>query len=183
MELAIKSRRNALAPEPAPLPIIEARSIAKSYGATEALKQVDLSILPGEIHALLGGNGAGKSTLVKILLGVIQPSAGKLYVRQQPMVMRSVREAMAAGIYPIYQDLSQFPHLTVRENFAAFSLGTTSAFFARSAMPTGSSIRRSLDSCRPELRSRRFGFITFHWPETTFGDCPRHCAKRRSSGF
>jgi len=146
MELAAQLWSNALALEPALPPIVEARSIAKSYGATEALKQVDLSILPGEIHALLGGNGAGKSTLVKILLGAIQPSSGQLFFRQRPVVMRSVREAMAAGIYPIYQDLSQFPHLTVRENFGAFSLGTTSAFLARSAMPADASIRQWLGS-------------------------------------
>ena len=61
-------------------PILEARGVTKVYPGTVALKEVDFDVFPGEVHALIGENGAGKSTLMKILAGIEQPSAGKLYL-------------------------------------------------------------------------------------------------------
>jgi ABC-type sugar transport system ATPase subunit len=116
-------------------PLLEARGIAKSFAATHALLKVDLTIRAGEIHALLGGNGAGKSTLVKILLGAMQPTSGSILIGGVPVTLRSVAEALSAGIYPIYQQLSQFPHLSVRENLAAFDLGTSRSLLARNVVP------------------------------------------------
>ncbi len=57
-------------------PLLETRAIAKSYGPVVALRSVDLTVMPGEVHALLGANGAGKSTMVKILSGVIAADSG-----------------------------------------------------------------------------------------------------------
>lgn len=119
-------------------PAVRIRSVAKSYGATKALRAVDLELVPGEVHALLGGNGAGKTTLVKILLGVTRPDKGTIEVANAPVDFRSVRDAISAGIFPIYQHLSQFPDLTVRENLAAFSLGMAKGLFASLAMPPDS---------------------------------------------
>lgn len=116
-------------------PLLEARSIAKSFSATQALRKVDLTIRAGEIHALLGGNGAGKSTLVKILLGALQPTSGEILIGGLPVTLRSVADALSAGIYPIYQQLSQFPHLSVRENLAAFDLGTSNSFLTHGVVP------------------------------------------------
>jgi ribose transport system ATP-binding protein/rhamnose transport system ATP-binding protein len=107
-----------------------------SFGATQAIRQVDLDLRRGEVHALLGGNGAGKSTLVKILLGALHPTKGGLEVEGEPVIFRSVRHAISKGIFPIYQHLSQFPDLTVRENLAAFSLGMSRGLFAAKAMPS-----------------------------------------------
>src|SRR5215216_7214148 len=58
------------------VPLLEARAVAKHYGPVVALRSADLSVAPGEVHALLGANGAGKSTLVKCLTGVTRPDSG-----------------------------------------------------------------------------------------------------------
>ena len=65
-------------------PLLEARDLAKSYGAVSALRSADLVVEPGEVHALLGANGAGKSTLVKILTGVIAADRGTIAVNGKP---------------------------------------------------------------------------------------------------
>lgn len=122
-------------------PVLSAGSIAMSFGATQAIRQVDLDMYRGEVHALLGGNGAGKSTLVKILLGALHPTKGSLAVGGEPIVFRSVRHAISKGIFPIYQHLSQFPDLTVRENLAAFSLGMSRGVLAGKAMPSDDVMR------------------------------------------
>ena len=61
-------------------PVLEIRGVSKRFGSTQALDGVSLSLMPGEIHALLGENGAGKSTLIKIITGVEQPDAGEILV-------------------------------------------------------------------------------------------------------
>jgi rhamnose transport system ATP-binding protein len=77
---------------------------------------VDLTLYPGEIHALLGENGAGKSTLVKILAGVHQPDAGELRIQGEPVVLHSPLDARAHGIAVIHQHPTLFPDLDVAEN-------------------------------------------------------------------
>ena len=97
-------------------PVIEITGISKRYGPTQALEDVSLALLPGEIHALLGENGAGKSTLIKIMTGVEQPDAGQILVDGAPVPMRSALEAQAFGIVAIYQEPMIFPDLSVAEN-------------------------------------------------------------------
>ncbi len=92
------------------------RGIAKRFGATEALAAVDLSVAPGEIHALLGQNGAGKSTLMKILSGALAPDAGSIELDGQPYRPRNPLEGRRAGVAMIYQELSLARHLSVAEN-------------------------------------------------------------------
>ncbi len=126
-------------------PVLRATAIALSFGATRALRQVDISLMRGEVHALVGGNGAGKTTLVRILLGALRPASGTLEIEGDPVAFRSVRDAIAKGIFPIYQHLSQFPDLTVRENLAAFNLGMAGGFLARNAMPSDKTMRGWMD--------------------------------------
>lgn len=146
-----------IAPASADVPVLEARGIAKRYGATVALSSADLALAGGEVHALLGSNGAGKSTLVKILLGAVPPSAGEIRFEGQPVTLGGVRDAMARKIVPIYQHLSQFPHLTVRENLAAFEFGTRRAFWAPRLVPSRAKARSWLDAvgldCAPDARA------------------------------
>jgi simple sugar transport system ATP-binding protein len=98
--------------------IVELRGITKRYGDLLANDSVDLAISGGEIHALLGENGAGKSTLVKILYGVIEPTAGEIVWKGRTVVLESPVDARALGIGMVFQHFSLFEDLTVAENVA-----------------------------------------------------------------
>ncbi|TMB81071.1 MAG: sugar ABC transporter ATP-binding protein [Chloroflexi bacterium] len=95
---------------------LEARSIAKRFGGTVALRGVDLSIAARECVAIVGENGAGKSTLVRILAGVEQPDAGTVTLAGQDSRIASPAEARRLGICLINQDLQSVPNMTVAEN-------------------------------------------------------------------
>ncbi len=97
-------------------PVLDATGMAKRYGAVAALRDASLSVLPGEVHALMGANGAGKSTLVKILTGAVRPDAGTLLVRGQPRDIRSPASARRAGLMPVYQEPALIPDLDVADN-------------------------------------------------------------------
>src|ERR1700745_288360 len=94
-------------------PILEVHGISKSFPGVRALKNVDLRIWPGEVHALMGENGAGKSTLMKILSGAYRPDSGRILIDGKPVQFRTPYDARAAGIGIIYQELTVAPNLTV----------------------------------------------------------------------
>lgn len=98
-------------------PVLAIKGVAKSFGAVEALREVDFEVNAGEVVALLGDNGAGKSTLVKIISGSIQPDAGQLLFEGQPVVIDSPATAKRLGIETVYQDLSICPNMDVVANF------------------------------------------------------------------
>jgi ABC-type sugar transport system ATPase subunit len=95
---------------------IRAREISKHFGATTALADVNFDVQPGEIHAVVGENGAGKSTLIRILSGVHRPDKGSLLVGGEARHFATPREAIAAGIATIHQELRLVPALSVAEN-------------------------------------------------------------------
>jgi ribose transport system ATP-binding protein len=99
-------------------PILELRNIAKRFGATRALSNVNLDLRAGEVHALMGENGAGKSTLMKILSGAYQPDDGSILIDGQAVSVSSPRDAAALGISVIHQELNTVPAMTVAENLA-----------------------------------------------------------------
>ncbi|WP_372983769.1 sugar ABC transporter ATP-binding protein [Microbacterium sp.] len=86
------------------------------FPGVKALDAVGFSILPGEVHAIVGENGAGKSTLLKILGGVYQPTAGSLALAGEPYTPSRPSDAITAGIAVIYQEFTLFPDLSVAEN-------------------------------------------------------------------
>ena len=92
------------------------RHVSKSFGGVKALRDVDFSIFQGEIHGLVGENGAGKSTMMKIIAGVHAGFEGEMLVSGQPVHFRSARDALAAGIGMVHQELSVIPDLSVAEN-------------------------------------------------------------------
>ena len=94
------------------------KQITKQYPAVVANDKVDLTVLPGEIHAVLGENGAGKSTLMKIIYGVTKPDAGQLFWNDQETRIASPAAARDLGIGMVFQHFSLFDTLTVAENIA-----------------------------------------------------------------
>ena len=98
------------------LPAASARDISKQFGATRALDGVAFDVLPGEVHALVGENGAGKSTLVRILGGVHRPDRGEIAVGGEVRRFGGPRDAIAAGVITIPQELRLVPALSVAEN-------------------------------------------------------------------
>jgi rhamnose transport system ATP-binding protein len=97
-------------------PRAELRGISKRFAATQALDNVSLDLLPGEVHALVGENGAGKSTLVKILAGVHQPDSGTILLDGIETVLHGPAHARTLGIAVVHQEPRLFPDLTVAEN-------------------------------------------------------------------
>jgi rhamnose transport system ATP-binding protein len=96
--------------------VLSARGLTKSFGGIRALKDVSLSFLPGEVHALLGENGAGKSTLIKLFAGVYHPDEGQILIDGKPTLLEGPTEAREAGVSVIFQEPIAFPDLTVAEN-------------------------------------------------------------------
>ena len=90
--------------------------ISKRFGATQALENVTLRLMPGQVKALVGENGAGKSTLVKILCGVHQPDSGSIELDGETIVLRGPAHARALGIAVVHQEPRLYPDLSVAEN-------------------------------------------------------------------
>lgn len=99
-----------------PEAIVELSGIAKHFGGVQALRGVDFSLFPGEVHALVGENGAGKSTLVKILAGIHRQDAGVVKVGGEVVELRSPTQAQNLGIAVVQQEPMLFPDLDVAEN-------------------------------------------------------------------
>ncbi len=108
----------AVVPSPALAnpPRAELRGISKRFAATQALDDVSLDLLPGEVHALVVENGEGKSTLVKILAGVHQPDSGTIWLDGEPTQIHGPAHARGLGIAVVHQEPRLFPDLTVAEN-------------------------------------------------------------------
>ena len=90
--------------------------ISKAFGGVKALDNVDFAVLPGEVHALLGGNGAGKSTILKVLNGVHRPDAGTIAVGGVALTTHTPEASRAAGIAMNFQEMSLIPTLSVAQN-------------------------------------------------------------------
>ena len=98
------------------VPRLVLRDISKRYPGVLANDRVDLDVLPGEIHAVLGENGAGKSTLMKIIYGIVKPDAGTIRWEGAPVTIANPAQARKLGIGMVFQHFSLFDTLTVAEN-------------------------------------------------------------------
>ncbi len=97
-------------------PVIEMRNITKRFGDVIANENVNLSLYPGEIHALLGENGAGKSTLMNVLTGIYKPNSGDIFFHGKKVSIKSPKQAVDMGIGMVHQHFRLIPPLSVAEN-------------------------------------------------------------------
>ena len=104
--------------ETAATPRLALRGISKIYPLVRANDAVDLQVLPGEIHAVVGENGAGKSTLMKVVYGAVQPDAGTILWNGAPVIIGSPAVARQLGIGMVFQHFALFETLTVAQNIA-----------------------------------------------------------------
>jgi simple sugar transport system ATP-binding protein len=108
-----------MADDDTPSPVLELKGIHKQFGGIPVLRDVQLRLYPGEIHALMGQNGAGKSTLIKVLTGVLPSSGGEIFLDGQQIHPHSPLEAQKLGISTVYQEVNLCPNLSVAENVFA----------------------------------------------------------------
>jgi simple sugar transport system ATP-binding protein len=97
-------------------PILELRGLTKLYARVAAVENINFSLMPGEVHALLGENGAGKSTLTKMIAGVVEPTSGDILLDGKPIHLRTPAAALEAGIAMVFQETSLVPSMTVAQN-------------------------------------------------------------------
>ncbi len=97
-------------------PLLEAQGVVKSFAGVPALRDGQLLLRPGTVHALCGGNGAGKSTFLNILMGLLRRDSGRIAVRGQEVHFATPAQALAGGLAIITQELSPIPDMTVAEN-------------------------------------------------------------------
>ncbi|WP_104043587.1 sugar ABC transporter ATP-binding protein [Arthrobacter sp. ZGTC412] len=102
--------------EDQPRPLLEVRGLTKRFAGVQALKGVDLQVLPGEVHCVMGQNGAGKSTLIKTLSGVHQPDSGEIRWEGKEISLPRPTAALDLGIATMYQELDVVDGLSVAEN-------------------------------------------------------------------
>ena len=95
---------------------LQLKGVSKSFPGVKALDNVQLSLRPGTVHALMGENGAGKSTLMKCLFGIYKMDAGEIYLDGQKIVINNPDDAMRYGIAMVHQELQPVPARTVAEN-------------------------------------------------------------------
>lgn len=114
-------------------PSIVAQNIVKSFGGVRAVDNVTLTVMPGEIHAVVGENGAGKSTLMRVLSGIESADSGEIFVDGK-ILENTVKDALGSGISLVHQELSLVPEMTVAENIMLGSFPSTSGFIRRKDM-------------------------------------------------
>ena len=115
-------------------PLLNVRNVTKSFGGVKALDGVGLTLRAGEIHALMGENGAGKSTLIKVLTGVYTPDDGAMEFGGKVIAPRSTREAEAAGISTVYQEVNLVPTLSIADNILLGRQPTRFGFLDKKAI-------------------------------------------------
>jgi rhamnose transport system ATP-binding protein len=133
----------APATEPAPRPnpgagsrrdLLVVSGVSKRFGITQALDTVSVTMHAGEVHALMGENGAGKSTLGKAIAGLHKPDTGSITVDGRSLALGSIKDATAAGIRIVHQELAQCPNLSVAENLCLHDLPTSMGMIDRDRM-------------------------------------------------
>jgi simple sugar transport system ATP-binding protein len=98
-------------------PVVELRNVSKSFLGVQAVSNLNMRVMPGQVFCLLGENGAGKSTVIKILTGVEKPTSGEVLVDGEVTHFQSPRHARERGIATVYQEVGTLPLMSVARNF------------------------------------------------------------------
>ncbi len=131
-------------------PRLELSGITKRYPAVVANSDVSLTVMPGEMHAVLGENGAGKSTLMKIIYGAVQPDQGTVKLNGRAVHIRNPQEARALGLSMVFQHFSLFDTITVAENvWLGLDKGLSLAQVTRSVAAKAAEYGLDIDPARP----------------------------------
>ena len=133
---------------------LELKGITKRFPGVVANEGVDLTVAPGEIHALLGENGAGKTTLMNVLYGLYRPDEGEILIDGTPVPFRGPGDAIAAGIGMVHQHFMLVPVFTVTENIM---LGVESTSGPLLALDRGAARRRIVELSRAARPAGRPG--------------------------
>src|SRR6478752_5888534 len=131
--------------------VLELTDVSKAFGPVQALSNVSLKLVPGQVHCLAGENGAGKSTLIRVLTGALHRDSGNYDIEGQPVTTATPAALRTAGVQAVYQELSLLPHLSVGENM----------FMGR--LPARSGVVRSADlnsRCRTVLDQLGLGDVS-----------------------
>ncbi len=128
-------------PMPKGEPVLRADNIAKHYGGLKAVKGVSIAIEEGELRGLIGPNGAGKSTFFRMLAGEIQPTHGRVYLRNQDITGIGVTQVCQRGMSKSYQVNTLFDQLTVRQNILMSVLGQKRGPFKLDALKSVESVK------------------------------------------
>jgi ribose transport system ATP-binding protein len=121
-------------------PLLTIEGLNKAFAAP-VLRNVNLTVLPGQVHALIGANGAGKTTLARIVTGLLAPCAGQMQLNSQPYAPASKSEAEDAGVHIVQQELNLIPTLSVAENLFLNQLNNRAGFIQR-----GTLLQRATDA-------------------------------------
>ncbi|MDL2214000.1 sugar ABC transporter ATP-binding protein [Clostridia bacterium OttesenSCG-928-O13] len=127
--------------------ILKCEGISKAFGGTQALKDVQLEVRRGEVHALMGENGAGKSTLMNIIIGLLKADTGTIQWEGQPYVVKGPVDAMAKGIAMIHQELNPEPELSIAE-----------AIFLHRESMAGPFLNKKAQNDKTAILLKEFGF-------------------------
>jgi ribose transport system ATP-binding protein len=130
--------------------LLLAQHISKSFGPTQALKDVQLQLQAGCVHALVGENGAGKSTLFKIIAGVINSDSGEMRLAGSPYNPRDMRQAQAQGVALVFQEMTINPSLDIAENIF---IDRMRQFAGPMGVTRWSSLRRAAQTVLDEIGS------------------------------
>ncbi|HUR05562.1 MAG TPA: sugar ABC transporter ATP-binding protein [Nonomuraea sp.] len=124
-------------------PVVELHGVSKAFGPVQALSDVSLRLVPGQVNCLAGENGAGKSTLIRVLTGALRRDSGSYEIDGRPITAPTPASVRAAGVQAVYQELSLLPHLSVAENLFMGRLPARTGIIARSRLQTRA--RKALD--------------------------------------
>lgn len=126
--------------------VLQAKNIRKQYGHVVAIRDSDFELRRGEILSVIGDNGAGKSSLIKVLSGDVVPDSGQLFLNSSEVAFRTPKDAQAAGIETVYQDLAMVPELDIASNL----------FLGREVRRSGplGTLLRTLDSKAMQRRAQ-----------------------------